>query len=238
MKCIPVRNVLPLAFAVSTLALAGGAPAVDLRSPDVTHTWSDGLGAYDCPGKAKWLQAPADGNLLAAQNDETIGFYIDVADDFTGEGGFLDSFGWWGGYWNGSPSPPELFRFCIYARTVDDCPGELLYSELDSDYHETLIGSDSDYCIQLDQIFYKVDGENYSVSIVPTLAFPPQWGWAASPEGNGKQVCMRSEYFSYPDWTPGDIVYGDLLETAFVLFNAGVVSVEEHSWATIKGLYR
>ncbi len=226
-------------FAAFALVCAGNALAIDLSSGHSTHSWSDGLGAYDCPGTQKWLQEPDPaGNLLACQDDVTIGFRAQAADDFMGDGDNLRSIGWWGGYWNGSPAPPDAFEVSFFLKAFGDCPGEMIYQEVDANYHETLVGTDGDYCIELDELIPKVDGENYEVSIVAVLIFPPQWGWATSLQGNGKQCCFRSEYFSFPDWVPGNTVFGSIYELSFVLFNDGATPVEESSWSGIKDLYR
>jgi hypothetical protein len=225
-------------FAAFALVFAGSAMALDLSSGHQTHNWSDGLGAYDCPGVAKWLQEPDPaGNLISVQYDATIQFETRAADDFMGDGEYMVSFGWWGGYWNGSPVPPESMNFRIWAKAFGDCPGELLYEENDPNYHETLVGLDADYCIELDTPFLKADGENYMVGIQPVLVFPPQTGWATAIGGNGKQVCFQSDYFAYTDWVPGDVVFGSFYECAMVLFNEGGTPVEESSWGAIKALY-
>ncbi len=207
-------------FGLLWCVLAGSALALDIQSGEQSRIWSDGRGVWDCPGLEKWYQPPDPaGNLLASQDDTTIPFRAEVADDFMGDGQYIWSIGWWGGYWGGSPRPPDAFEITIYAKATGDCPGEVLYQEVDSDYHETLVGTSADYCIELDENFYKAPGVNYQVSIVAVLNYPPQWGWAVSSQGNGKQVCFRSEYFSFPDWVPGIQVFGAFYETAFVLFN-------------------
>ncbi len=163
------------------------------------------------------MQEPDGASLLSSQKDTTVPFETESADDFMGDGQLLLAIGWWGGYWGGSPVPPDAFRIRIYAKATDDCPGELLYDETIGDYHETLLGTSGEYCVNLGDPFLKADGVNYSLSIQAILNFPPQWGWATG-TGNGKQGCFRSDYFSYSDWVP----WGDVLEPyehAFVLFN-------------------
>ncbi len=212
--------------------------ALDTDSGSATRAWRD-YGAWDCPGVAKLLQEPdPSANLLAAQEDGINEFRIEAADDFPGDGGAIQSIGWWGGYWAGSPVPPDVFGIAIYAMEEDECPGDLLYSELDSDYHEILIGTDADYCVALDENFHKAVGETYQLSIVAYFTSLPQWGWASTIGGNGRQACFRSAYFGYADWTPGEVIYGQPYETAFILFNDPTDPVESHSWTTIKNLYR
>ncbi len=233
-----MRNSLSWCLVLVFVA-AGGAQALETHMGPSTHSWGDGLGAYDCPGVEKWLQGPdPDGSLTAAQDDVTIGFRAQTADDFMGDGETLKSIGWWGGYWNGSPAPPDAFEIQLFLKAFGDCPGEMVYQEVDAEYHESLVGSDADYCIELDEPLLKAEGENYSMSITALLVFPPQWGWATSLEGNGKQCCFRSEYFSFPDWVPGDQVFGVIYEMAFVLFNEGASPVEKSSWTSIKDQYR
>jgi hypothetical protein len=77
----------------------------------------------------------------------------------------------------------------------------------------------------------------YEFSIVASLCYPPQWGWATG-DGNGQEGCWRSERFGVPSWTPfSETTIDDPYDLAFVLYSEPAVPAMETSWGAIKGLY-
>jgi hypothetical protein len=157
-------------------------------------------------------------SLLSSQDDQCYPFTSESADDFIGNGVFITSIGWWGGYWTTSPVAPDAFRIDIYTKDADDCPGELVFSE-------TLEGTDGGYCVELNDFFVNAEGERYCLVIRAVLCFPPQWGIGSSGDGNGTPACFRGERFGYADWVPRDQVSAPY-EHAFLLYGVDGTPVE------------
>ncbi len=194
-------------------------------------------GAYDCSGIPRWEQTPDGVSLLASQDDTCYPFVAESADDFVAADNFMHAVGWWGGYWSGSPVPPEGFRINIYTQGAGNFPGELVYSETVTEYHESMEGTDASYCAELSGQFTGAVGQTYYIVIQALLCFPPQWGIGSSGDGNGTIACFRGELFGYPDWVPWSEVSAPY-EQAFVLFDFHGTPVDVTSWSRLKGQYR
>jgi hypothetical protein len=78
----------------------------------------------------------------------------------------------------------------------------------------------------------------YELSIVASLCYPPQWGWATG-DGDGQQGCWRSQLFGVPEWVPFTEVPPGLepFDLAFAVYSEQAVPAMEASWGTIKHLY-
>jgi hypothetical protein len=221
-------------FTIFAVAVTGNALAIGTQSGPYTVA-GDQQDAYDCGTEWKWEQMPDGQSGLAAQDDQCYPFLAECADDFMGDGSNVTGVGWWGVFWNGSPVAPDGFQITIYLSDPDGCPGEAICSEFVTDYNQTA-GDPYGYCATLAEACPKADGVSYHVSTTAVFCFPPQWG-SATGTGNGQQMCFRSAFFGFPDWVPGNVVFGVNYDLAFLLYNDGIVPTEDASWSSIKNLY-
>jgi MYXO-CTERM domain-containing protein len=101
-----------------------------------------------------------------------------------------------GGYFNGNPAPVAGFTVSFFGDNGSNAPGGYLggtYVAAGS-FTETALGGDLyHYDMNVNPVI--VSGDAW-VSIVPDIAFPPQWGWGqgvdTDPSHNGWQVFFGS----------------------------------------------
>lgn len=126
-------------------------------------------------------------NLYASQNDPLE--YNDFAttyDNFTlGSDSEITEVSWVGGFFNGTPLPITNFDVSFYANDSGQ-PGSLLSSYSFSGDANPVDNGDgtNTYSVILGTSFLASAGSTYWVSFVPTLDFPPQWGWGTSNVGD------------------------------------------------------
>lgn len=211
--------------AASEMSLESGPVPVEL----------DGLDGFECEGRVTWEQLPNGATAVASQEDACYPFRVDAADNFVGDGETLIGVGWWGAYWNGSPSPPDAFDITIYAHD-EGLPGERLAAFRATAYDEA-IGDPNGYCAPIDG-FEKVDGVTYHLGVQAVLCFPPQWGWATG-AGDGIEGHFLG-LLGYPVWVPLSIPFLVPYDLSMVLFDTGhdPTPVDDTSWSGIKRQYR
>jgi hypothetical protein len=216
------------------VVVAGAAHALDI---EVAAPGGPGPRST-CPGEVQFEQLPNEVARIISQEDVCYPFLCEAADDFVGTGQPITTVAWWGAYWGGGPIPADAFHINIYTTNSGGCPENLIYSHTSFDYEEDLDGSSAAYCAQLEAPFPSSSGVVYELSIVASLCYPPQWGWATG-DGNGQEGCWRSEFLGVPEWTPlSDTPFGfEPYEFAFVLYTDLAVPIVEKSWGTIKGFY-
>ncbi len=133
------------------------------------------------------------GNAYSSQND-TAGFgnFATTYDNFTlGFNASVQDVHWTGEYFN-PPNQGLITAFTInfYADSAG-MPGGLLMSySISGNAGETFLGNFAGfptytYWVNLSSAFNAVAGTTYWMSIVPDLAFPPQWGWSEGMGGDG-----------------------------------------------------
>src|SRR5579872_2865747 len=134
---------------------------------------------------------PWDGstNAYASQNDpNSFGNFATTYDNFTlGGDSRVNNVAWTGEYFNGAPAPISGFTLNFYSNNAG-VPGSLVATD-------TITGNANETPVDVvNQIYaYNADitpfsltaGQEYWLSIVPTLGFPPQWGWATGTGGDG-----------------------------------------------------
>ncbi|CCI12509.1 exported hypothetical protein [Microcystis aeruginosa PCC 9806] len=134
------------------------------------------------------------GNAFASQNDtNSFGNFATVYDNFGfSSDNLVDGINWVGAYFNPPTAAPiSSFAISIFGNNAGQ-PGSLLFSEtITGNAGETLIGTDNNgfsthsYSANLTNTFLAQAGATYWLAIVPSLGFPPQWGWYTSSEGDG-----------------------------------------------------
>lgn len=129
---------------------------------------------------------PHDGgsSLFASQNDTTggNGNFATVFDDFTlNASSAITGLEFVGGYFQGTQAPISSFTFALYGNGAGG-PGGVIAS-FSGTATETLInGQIFSYAASLPETV--LGPGTYWLSIVPSVGFPPQWGWATSEIGN------------------------------------------------------
>jgi len=133
------------------------------------------------------------GSLFSSQNDtNSFGNFATVYDNFSfSSDNLVDGVDWVGGYFSGAPAAISSFALSIFGNNAGQ-PGSLLFSEtITGNAGETFIGTDNNgtptysYSANLTNTFLAQAGATYWLAIVPSLGFPPQWGWYTSSQGDG-----------------------------------------------------
>ena len=160
-----------------------------------------------------YQQSPNYQGLYASQNDtSTNGFgnFATSYDNFTlGTATTINQVTWVGGYYNPqSLGPIRQWAVSFYANNGGQ-PGTLLHAF-------TIAGNGGESFLQNDVLgdpiyFYKVGvsfnaaaGTTYWLSVVPDLAFSPQWGWTSSSTGDG---ISYTNYFGTLSSNPTDLAF-------------------------------
>lgn len=171
----------------------------------------------------------------SSQNDTTpagFGNFATSYDNFTlGASKTISGVTWAGDYFNGNPGAITSFTINFYADNMG-VPGTLLQStSIAGSANETALGLDSygnsaySYSSALPTPFAAAAGQQYWMSIVPDLAYPPSWGWETGTGGDG------SAYQSTTGFTGP--VGNDL---AFSLISADATTPEPGSVALMIGV--
>jgi len=173
------------------------------------------LAAGSVPAAAGNLyNQPWDGgsNLFASQNDTSgYGIFATVYDNFTfSTAKSITGVDWTGGYFN--PASQGLitqFTVAFYADAAGVPGGVLASDTILGTAGETFLGNVNGFPIYSYNVsvtpFAAAAGTQYWLSVLPTLGFPPQWGWATGTggDGNGYQV-----FFGAPGPTGVDFAFG------------------------------
>ncbi len=125
--------------------------------------------------------------FYASQNDPIqYGPFARVYDNFKlGTPAEITEVSWVGAFFNGTPLPITSFEVGFYDDIAGQ-PGSLLKTETflgQAGQTDNGDGTNS-YSVTLVSPFLAGSGTTYWVSVVPTLDFPPQWGWAYSDVGD------------------------------------------------------
>jgi len=133
------------------------------------------------------------GAVTASQND-TGGFgnFASTYDDFSVAGGnyTINQVQWAGGYFNPAQQGTITgWTINIYFDNGGQ-PGAQQYStHIAGTGNETFLGNYNgtpSFSYDVSGLnFAELGGVTYWLSVVPDLAFPPQWGWETSADGNG-----------------------------------------------------
>ena len=135
------------------------------------------------------------GTVSSSQNDTNVsglGNFATVYDNFSfSSDNLVDGVDWVGGYFSGAPAAISSFALSIFGNNAGQ-PGSLLFSEtITGNAGETFIGTNNDgfptysYSANLTNTFLAQAGATYWLAIVPSLGFPPQWGWYTRTQGGG-----------------------------------------------------
>lgn len=159
-----------------------------------------------------YAQNPDYQNLYASQNDTsgTFGMFAQAYDNFSlASATSLTEVQWVGGYYNPQTLGPISSWFVgFYANNVGQ-PGALLSSfTIAGNGSETFLQNDSlgdpNYVYTATVSFAAGAGTTYWLSVVPDLAFPPQWGWTTSSQGDG---ASWQTYFGTGSQSPTDLAF-------------------------------
>jgi hypothetical protein len=186
-------------------------------------------GCASAAASAQVYTQPYDGsaNAYASQNDTgTGGFgqYATVYDNFTlGSSTTITNLAFTGEYFNpATVGPITAININFYADSAGQ-PGSSLWSTVISGNGGESCTTGGPYPLCTYNVatnFFANGGTQYWLSVVPDLAFPPQWGWA---EGSGGDGVSYQDFLGSRSRLPHDM--------AFTL-NGGSPGVPEPStWA-------
>jgi hypothetical protein len=198
-------------------AISGGQMADCLRHRLVLVTVLAMLVILAAPSWATQVQVyaqnPNFNGLYASQNDTAVfGEFAQAYDNFSlGSTTNITSVGWTGGYFNPQTQGSISSWFVGFYANNAGQPGALLSSfTIAGNGGETFLQNDSlgdpnySYSSGVLSGFTATAGTEYWVSVVPTLPFPPQWGWGTSSQGDG--VAWQS-YFGTGSQIPSDLAF-------------------------------
>ena len=179
-----------------------------------------------------YAQNPDFLGLVASQNDTsgTFGAFATSYDNFTlGTATAVNAVQWIGGYFNPqSLGPITQWTVSFYADSSGQ-PGGLLSSfVIAGNGSETFLQFDTlgdpTYLYTASVVFNAAAGTTYWLSVVPDLAFPPQWGWTTSSQGDG---ISYQDFFGTRSSNPTDL--------SFALFAQQNTGVPEPGSLTLLG---
>ena len=172
--------------------------------------------------------------FIQCMQDSTYPFTTKLCDNFSvSMESVIDSVVWWGGYW--SYPINELVDFTI--ELFEDSTGQLqpyeepFYSQRVNFFEEDLGG----YCkySALIPACTVQAYQNYYITFMATIVFPPNWGNNSSYPGqspgwgDGHEAYFKSDLFGYEEWTPISEVNDEPFETSFQLYSLSV-GTDEH----------
>jgi len=160
-----------------------------------------------------YTQSPDYNGLYASQNDTsgTFGMFAQSYDNFNlASATTITSVSWVGGYYNPqTPGTITAWTVGFYADSSGQ-PGALISSfAISGNGGETFLQNDTlgdpVYSYNSGLLSFAASaGTPYWLSVVPDLAFPPQWGWTTSSTGDG--VAWQT-YFGVGSQIPSDLAY-------------------------------
>lgn len=142
-----------------------------------------------------YSQAPDYQGLFASQNDTAVsgfGSFAASYDNFTlASAKSIVSASWTGGYYNPQTAGSiMMWTVSVYADNAGQPASTALQvSTFAGNGGETFLGLDSigdpvySYSEALN--FSAAGGTTYWLSVVPSIPYPPQWGWTSSAQGDG-----------------------------------------------------
>ena len=166
-----------------------------------------GLVAYEQPSNFPT------GTIFASQNDPAVfGNFATAYDNFTlGTTTAILDVHWQGGYFNPPVTNPiTQFTVTFWSDGGGQPGAALLAQTFPGNAGETFVGFQDglpifDYGVTLTEPFTAVGGMTYWLSIQPTLALPPQWGWHTGTGGDGLFV---QDFFGVRNFRSGDLAFG------------------------------
>jgi hypothetical protein len=146
------------------------------------------------------------GGAYASQNDtNSLGNFATAYDNFTlGASTNITSVSWIGSFFNGGTGTITGFTLDFWSN-AGGAPGTMLYTEtVGGNAGQTFLQIDNagnpTYSYSLSTAFSAAAGTTYWLSIVPDMAFPPQWGWETGTGGDGSAwQCFMGKCGSIPN---------------------------------------
>jgi hypothetical protein len=165
--------------------------------------------------------------FCSSQWDSVFPFYSKVADNFSlTTDAEIDSVVWWGGYWSMQQNSLVDFRVEFFPEStgLNQPKQDPVYSER-LGFVEIDLGGYYRYEASIPP-FSAIGGEQYWITFMATIVFPPHWGnncsWPANTPGwgDGQECYFKSDMFGYPEWTDATTALGEPYESSFQLFKS------------------
>lgn len=160
-----------------------------------------------------YSQSPNLQGLYASQNDTATGGFGSFAtayDNFTlGTNTTITQVTWYGGYYNPQSAGTITSWSVGFFADNSGQPGTLLQSfNFSGNGGETFVGLDSigdpTYSYSATVSFSTGVGVQYWLAVMPSLGFPPQWGWESSSQGDG---ISYQDYFGVRSSNSTDLAF-------------------------------
>jgi hypothetical protein len=187
------RALTPVAITAVLLALvvAGSASAVKPLA-SVQGTGGHSTSPWDLGSSLLYSQNPNFNGAFASQNDPNgFGNFATSYDNFSlNTSTNITQVQWVGSYFNPPNQAPITSWTLNFYADNGGVPGNSLYqTTVNGTANETFLQNDTlgdpTYLYSLNVNFAATAGTKYWLSVVPTLGFPPQWGWETSSQGDG-----------------------------------------------------
>lgn len=199
---------------------------------------------FDCDGYRDHDHVPDGEFIISSQLAPDLGLTSEVATAFVPDECLLVGVGWFGYYWPFPATPPESFRFRLYADDAGS-PGALLHT-WESPYYNETVGSPFIYCAGIPEPITLTVDTSYWVSVVAHGDLDMQWGLvgghdATGQHGSGIGAVVRSATFGLPDWTPlAEVIPCSSCGIGLVTFvekECDETPARDASWGSIKALH-
>ncbi len=164
-------------------------------------------------------QATDNNGAESSQNDTNAGGFGNFAttyDNFTlSSTDNIDAVTWIGSFFN-PPSVGTIANFVVnFYADAAGTPGALLNSTtINGNANQTALGNDNvgdpefSYSASLSSAFTADSGTQYWLSIVPSMGFPPQWGWEnSSGAGDPGDNAAYQVFFGTGGALPTDLAF-------------------------------
>jgi hypothetical protein len=159
-----------------------------------------------------WSQ-PFDGtgDAIASQNDTTGGFgnYSTAYDNFTlSSTSNITGVDFTGGYFNPLlPGTITSFAITVYSDNAGQPGANVLSETVTGNANETFLGLYGGVLLTYNYsaaLSGQLGAGTYWLSVVPTVGFPPQWGWATGTGGDGVSY---QNFIGFLNQNPVDLAF-------------------------------
>jgi hypothetical protein len=212
-----------------SLAVAGGA----LGSNPTLSAGGGGLNVLNTDRSIVWSQPPnLDGLILSSEVIADYGLESELADDFNHAWAYPPVLvRWWAGYFsnNGCGDFGSATRWNLRVYEDGGCvPGNLVWEQHGAYSYEYAI-----YCQGGAYPIFQYEAPDFNFNGMHNTRYwfsaqacdhdyPPQVGRLAAAAAFGCESCFRSTFFSFPNWVPATVVFGQEVDASLEFETYGI----------------